>query len=286
MRVSSLSDAGVIALIRKYFVPAWVSRDDYQLDPRGKEAAAELERIDAERHKRGLEGGTVCVFVLDPDGGVRATLPVQQASKPDKLIPFLEKLLADTKATPRDAEAIAATTAQPPEIKPKTEGGRLVHIWTRCDQPGTNRGLSHDRVELTAAEWKTFLAPGDARPGTSWEIPEAVAHKLYQYCYPPGPHWSVKESKLRSGTLRATLVAISAREVRIQLEGEMELSFPHTGKPADGRVIARFVGVAHQDRKKQTLASLALVSEQAEHVWHWQGKPQSITMRIALEIQP
>lgn len=282
MRVSSLSDARVIALISKYFVPAWVSRDDYQLDPRGKEAAAELERIDADRHKRGLEGGTVCVFVLDPDGGVRATLPVQKASKPANLIPLLEKIVADTKATPRDAEAIMATAAQPPEIKPKTEGGRLVHIWTRCDQPSTNRGLSHDRVELTATEMQAFVPPADAKRGDSWKIPDTIAARLFQYCYPPGPVWSVKESKVRSATLKATL----SDETRIQLEGELELHYPNRGKPTDGRITARLVGFARIDAKNKKLTSLALVSAQADYVWYWQDKPQPIKMRIAMELEP
>ena len=285
MRVSSLSDARVIALLTKYFVPAWVSRDDYQRDPRGKDEQAELDRIDAERHRRGLEGGTVCVFVLDSDGSLLATQRVQFAYKPENLVPFLEKIIADKKLTPRDAEAVRATTVQPAEIKPKTEGGRLVHVWTRCDQKGVNNGLSHDRVELTAAEWKTFAPAADARTGTSWAIPERVAHKLFQYCYPPGPHWKAKDSKVRSGTLKASLVELSAKEARIKLDGEMELSFPHTGKPTDGRVTARFVGVTHHDRKKEALTSLRLVADQADYVWYWQGKPQPIKMRIALEME-
>ena len=285
MRVSSLSDERVIRPISRYFVPVWVSRDNYQLDPRNKDEQVELERIDAERHKRGLEGGTVCVFVLDSGGEVLATQRVQLAYKPENLVPFLEKIIADKKLTPRDAEAVRATTAQPAAIEPKTEGGRLVHVWTRCDQKGVNNGLSHDRVELTAAEWKTFAPAADARTGTSWAIPERVAHKLFQYFYPPGPHWKAKDSKVRSGTLKATLVELSAKEARIKLDGEMELSFPHTGKPTDGRVTARFVGVTHYDRKKEALTSLRLVAEQADYVWYWQGKPQPIKMRIALEME-
>jgi hypothetical protein len=286
MRVSSLSDERVIALLSKYFVPAWVSRDDYQLDPRSKAEQAELERIDAERHKRGLEGGTVCVFVLNPDGGVLATQRVQLAYKPENLVPFLEKIIADKRLTPRDAEAIRASAARPPAIKPRTEGGLLVHIWTRCDQAGSNRGVSHDRVELTAAEWKAFVPAADVRPGKSWTIPDKVAHKLFQYCYPPGPIWKVNDCKVLKGTLKATLVAASAQEARINLQGEMELSFPNTGKPTDGRITARLVGVAHAEVKKQALTSLALISEQAEYVWYWQGKPQPIKMRIAQELEP
>jgi hypothetical protein len=286
MRVSSLSDERVIGLLTKYFVPAWVSRDDYQRDPRGKDEQTELDRIDHDRSKRGLEGGTVCVFVLDSDGSVLATQRVQLAYKTENLVPFLEKIIADKKLTPRDAEAIRTSAARSAEVKPKTEGGRLVHVWTRCDQAGTNRGLSHDRVELTAAEWKAFVPAADARPGTAWTIPEKVAHKLFQYCYPPGPIWRVKDCKVLKGTLKATLASESAGEARIKLEGEMELAFPNTGKPTDGRITARLVGMAHADMGKQTLTSLALVSEEADYVWYWQGKPQPIKMRIALEIQP
>jgi hypothetical protein len=286
MRVSSLSDERVIGLLTKYFVPAWVSRDAYQLDPRTKDEQAELERIDGDRHKRGLKGGSVCVFVLDPDGDVLATLPVQQAFKPENLIPFLEKIIADRKLKARRAEAVRASAAESPATKPKTEGGRLVHIWTRCDQSGANRGISHDRVELTAADCKAFAPAADARPGAAWEIPEAVASKLFKYGYPPGPHWKAKDSKVLKGSLKATLVAVSAQKARIDLEGEMELSFPYTGKPTDGRVTARFVGVADYDRTKKALTSLMLVAEQAKYVWYWQDKPQPIKMRIAVELEP
>jgi hypothetical protein len=44
--------------------------------------------------------------------------------------------------------------------------------------------------------------------------------------------------------------------------------------------------VARADRSKETLQSLALVSEEAEHVWYWQGKPSPRKMRIALELEP
>ena len=97
MRVSSLSDRRVIELISKYFVPAWVSRDFYQLDGDNNDEKAEVARLDGERRKRGLEGGTVCVFIVAPNGDVLATQRVQLAFKPENLIPFLQKIIADQK---------------------------------------------------------------------------------------------------------------------------------------------------------------------------------------------
>jgi hypothetical protein len=285
MRVSSLSDKRVIDLITKYFVPVWVSRDNYQLDPPSAAERAELERIDLDRAKRKLEGGTVCVFVLDAEGGVLATQRVQRAYKPENLVPFLEKIVADKHLKPRSAASIRASAAAPKTIEPKTEGGRFVHIYTRCDRPGANGGLSQDRIELTAEECKAFVPAADTRAAT-WKLPDALAHKLFQYSYPPQPHWKVTSCKVLSGTLKATRISTSAGETHLKLEGEMKLSFPHTGKPTDGRITAQFVGMARANVKKQTLTSLTLVSEQAKYVWFWQGKPQPMEMRIALEMEP
>lgn len=293
MRVSSLSDPRVIDLISKYFVPVSVSRDDYQRDPRDQDEKAELERLDRERARRGLKGGRVCAFVIAANGDVLATQPVQLAYKPENLRALLEDIIASQKVGPRSEEAIRASTAplSPPQsgggrggAKPKAQSGRFIHIWT-CLDTGENRGLSNDRVELTAAQCEAFLPPADAKPGTAWAIPEEIAHKLFQYGYPPGPQWMTKDCKVLKGTLKATLAAVSDTEAQIKLEGEMVLKFP-LGKPTEGRITARFEGGLHADCKKQTLTSLALVSERADYVWYWQNKPQPRKMRIALELEP
>jgi hypothetical protein len=283
MRVSSLSHPRVVDLISKYFVPVLVSRDDYQRDPRGEDEKAELLRIDRECARRGMKGGSVCAFILAPNGDLLATQRVQLAYKPENLLPLLQQIIAEQKLRPRSEEAIRASAA-PPGRNNKHAAGYFIHIWTRQDT-GDNRGLGNDRVELTAAQGKAFLPPADAKPGTVWDIPEEITHKLFQYGYPPGPQWEAKDCQVQKGTLTATLAAVSDGEARIQLEGEMLLKFP-LGRPTEGRIKARFVGLARGDRNKQTLTSLMLVSEQAEYVWYWQGKPQLRKMRIALELGP
>lgn len=284
MRVSSLSNPRVIELMSKYFVPAWYSRDFYQIEGDHQDERKEMARIDAERSRRRLEGGNVCVFILADNGNVLATQRVQVAYKPENLIPFLEKAIAEQKLKPRSEEAIRETTAKPVIAKPKTEGGRFIHIWTRMDT-GAKRGLSNDRVELTAKQWKTFLPPADAKVGTSWDVPQEIAHKLVQCCYPPSPHWRTQDCKVLKGTLKATLAARSGDEARIKLEGEMELKFP-VGKPSEGTITAHFEGIVRADCTKQALTSLEMVSEKADYVWYWQGKPQPMKMRIALELEP
>src|SRR5437660_7634481 len=121
MRVSSLSDDRVIRLISTYFVPAWLSRDYYQLGEPGRAEREAVDRVDRTKRERGLPGGSVCVYLLNPEGSTLATLPVQQAWTPSKLVAFLEKFIADRKARPRDPEAVTASAAKPRGIA-RTKG--------------------------------------------------------------------------------------------------------------------------------------------------------------------
>jgi hypothetical protein len=280
MRVSSLSDERVISLVSRHFVPAWLSRDHYQQESMSKAERDELQRIDRQRRERGLEGGTVCVHLLAPDGTVAATLPVQKASDPKKLVAFLEDYIAREKVKPRPGPIERTATA------PARKGaGPVLRIWTRFDDKGPNRGLGADRVELTAAEVAAFAPPRGARAGDSWKLPAEVADRIYAYFYPPLPRWDVREGKVLSRALTATVVAVSDKEVRLRLEGRVELRYPSTGKPTDGKVTAKVVGLALLDGAGKTLRELALVSDGAEYVWSWQDRPQPRRMTVAVELE-
>src|SRR3954453_19062092 len=108
MRVSSLSDERGIALLTRYFVPAWLSRDHYQLGPASQAEREELLRLDRERARRGLRGGTVCVFVVAPDGSRPPTQPVQQACRPENLVPLLDRVVEREGLRPRSPAAARA----------------------------------------------------------------------------------------------------------------------------------------------------------------------------------
>jgi hypothetical protein len=286
MRVSSLSDERVVRLLGRYFVPAWVSRDSYQQDNVSRTEKAELERIDRERASKKLPGGTVCVFVLAADGSVLATLPVQQAWKAENLLPFLQRIVTEQKVTPRKSEAVKASAAPPSAPpRPKSEGGRVFAIYTRANANGPNRGVSHDHVELTPAEWRRLLPPEGSRVGATFSVPEEVAGKLLRYAYPPLPHYDVRASKVTSVRLTGTVESAEGEEVRVRLRGALELLYPATGKPTDGRVQAKLVGTIRCDRRTRTLTTFGLVSDEAEYVWHWEGKANPVPMALAVELK-
>lgn len=284
MRVSSLSNDRVIELVSQYFVPVWVSRDSYQLGPRVKEEQAELSRVDHERQKRGLEGGAVCVYILAPDGSLKATLPVQRASKPAILIPFLEKLVKAEGYPLRQAEAVRASTAPKRTVRQPKKDGLVLHVRTRYTEHRTNYGVSQDWAELSAEEWKAFVPAADVRAGGSWEVPGKVADKLFRYFYPPGPDWRVANSTILDRKLTATAVTISDREVKVALRGTLELSHPF-GVGTQGRVRAKLTGVLTYDPARKAITSFLMASEEAEFAWTWKGKPNPEKMAIAVELE-
>jgi hypothetical protein len=287
MRVSSLSDERIIKLVSTYFVPAWMSRDHYQQDRPNPEQDALLHTIDRSRMRQKLEGGSVCVYIVTAKGEVLATLPVQKASNPDLLRPFLEKITAEQKLSPRDPAAVRASAAPlPDKRRPETPDGLLFTIRTRVDRKGPNRGTSRDIVELTHDEWAGFLPKAQARVGDTWPVPAATAAKLLRYTYPPLPSWNVDHGKLEVGKLEVKVAAAGAKDVALQLTGEVVLLYPNVGKPNDGKVTAKLVGVAHADPAAKRLKSLEAVSEQGQYLWHWQGKPMPAPMSIAIELGP
>lgn len=276
MRVSSLSDARLIRLISDYFVPVWVSRDDYQLPAAGKGDKVLLRKIDDSRHAKKLEGGTVCVYVARADGGVLATLPVQRAHKPELLKPFLDRIVREEGLKPRTRRPAEAEKAKP-------AGGRAFVVRTRFDDTPVNRGTSRDRVELTAKQMATFVPPR-AEAGARWEIAGAVVSKLLRYAYPPLPHWDAKLARVEKAGLAARVVSVEGDEATLWLEGGLELTYPVLKTPTDGKVTARLAATAVVDVRTREVKAFALASRGGQYVWYWKGEPQRRRVAFAVEL--
>src|SRR5262245_59997997 len=141
MRVSSLSDERIVKLISTYFVPAWLSRDRYQMGQPNREEQQLVRAIDADRHRKKLEGGSVCVYVVRGKGEVLATQTVHKACKPDLLAPFLQGIIDKEKLKPRDEAAVKASAAPPPDKpRPASKDGLIFTVRARFDSKGANRG--------------------------------------------------------------------------------------------------------------------------------------------------
>jgi len=284
--VSSLSNERVVELVSRYFVPVWFSRDDYQVGPRDQGERQALQKIDRERKQRGMEGGSVSINVLNPDGTLLASLELKKASKAENLAAFLEELVEKGKLQPRKPEAVRASTPRSAAHKPATAGGLVLHVLTRYVGKRANFGLSHDWVELTAEEWKALVPAGEARAGKSWEVPAKVADKVFLYFYPPAPNWKVQDSSVLERSLTATVVSASDKEVRVALSARVVVSHPFGGKGTDGKMTAKLTGVLSYDPARRAVTSFLMASDEAKYVWMYAGNPQPETIEIAVESVP
>jgi len=283
MRVSSLSNAKIIDLISRHFVPVWISRDRYQLDAVDRAETDLIRKIDTSRREKKLEGGAVCVYITRASGEVFATMIVQKASKPENLEPFLNKIITNEKLSVRKAADAAASKAPPPTTPCcKTEDGRLFVARGRFDDR-VNRGVGRDVVELTRAEWKD-LVPKQTTVGHTFAVPKATAEKLLRHVYPPLPHWSESKVKITTCTLEASVAETTGGVAKLRLTGKVEMIYPFLGKADDGTVTSGVTGVATV--KDGKLTGLTLVSEKGRYIRKWQGKSLPSDISFAVEMQP
>src|SRR5260370_23280090 len=167
MRAGSLSDAKVIALLNRYFVPVYVSREDAADWGNGPpEEKAEHQRIYLEAAKAGLFTGTVLVYILTPDGHPMDSLHVAEAFKPEQLIPLLERTAQKLKPRPGDPVVKPAAQSSPPQPDPDS---LVLPLTARVLKPGS--GWHHfpagSWIALKRAQWAKFLPPGPIGLGKS-----------------------------------------------------------------------------------------------------------------------
>jgi hypothetical protein len=78
---------------------------------------------------------------------------------------------------------------------------------------------------------------------------------------------------------------VTAQGLEVTLRGTVELSYPFAGPGTNGKVNAKLVGLVRFNPQKKAITSLALVAEDAQFLWTWQGQPQPEKMAIAVELE-
>src|SRR5262245_21592126 len=92
MRASSLSNSNIIDLLNRYFVPVYVSNEEYaESGSATSEEKAEKNRIYREALEAKLSAGSVHAYVLSPDGHPIDSRHVADAYKPEVLRAMLER---------------------------------------------------------------------------------------------------------------------------------------------------------------------------------------------------
>lgn len=281
MRASSLSNDKVIDLLNHFFVPVYLSNEDFAKGGCAPaEERKELQRIFRETLDAKRSAGSVHVYILSPDGKSHDSMHVANAAKVEKLAPMLQAAVSNHKLD-------AGRTLFPPgpqSRSPKAPPGSLVlHLVARnvvkkgdelvptTTNLGETRSIgwgaypSEDWIVLTRDEAASLL-PGDkVEKGTSWQFDADLAARFLTHFYPTTENNDVEKNKIRKQELKGTLVSVENGVARARLTGHltMEHWFYHK---ADGKTVdTRLTGYLDFEPATGRVRALRLITEEATY---------------------
>src|SRR5262249_29966304 len=173
----------------------------------------------------GLKAGSVCAYLISPDGKPVAVAPLNEdvATDPDRLAELLERVIRDLKVAKGD-----------PLVKPKAPSAPsaradalVLHVVARYLERLGNVGVSYDVsvrgtkkefhwanlpseawVILSKPQWAKLLPPDEVRPDTSWEPDRGVVAKVLAHFYPPTENTDLAKNRIDKQSLRARVESI------------------------------------------------------------------------------
>jgi hypothetical protein len=273
----SLSHTRVIELLNRYFVPLYLSNEDFSETGAAPAAEkAELRRILKEAQDTGLSVGSVHVYILTPDGHPLDSLHTAEAAHPMRLIGLLERSVQ--RLHPAGGAPVVRPSAPP---APRAARDTLqLHLTARyLERQGAELALtgqevasgywsalpSEDWFSLSRAQMQRLLPAAPVRSGQTWTIPPEVATTLLTHFYPPTENWDLATHRIQEQVLTGRVVDVEGNRVRTRLEGRLRMTHPFYHRADPNFVEATVVGTMEFDRAKRAIHSLRLVTDEAAY---------------------
>lgn len=268
MRAGPLSNDKVIETLNHYFVPVFISNEDYEKDgPASPAERKERDRIFAECARNGTSVGSVHVYLLAPDGHAIDSAHVASVTSTPRLQELLERCLVKL-----------GTRAGEPLIKPRnlsiapvaSEGGLVVHLVSRGQDTGPQGGSwrefpAENWVVLSKTDVAGFLPSSEPSTGDVYDIDSRSATNLLRYFYPQSEDPTDSPwTKIDRQVLKSTVLKVEAGAATARLEGEVQLQRNfYPGKFSPERMQATLVGFVTWDLQSRRIQSFQLVTDEA-----------------------
>ncbi|HEV2473064.1 MAG TPA: hypothetical protein VGS41_10385, partial [Chthonomonadales bacterium] len=274
-RAGSLSNAGVRERLNRFFVPVYISNEDYT--PEGAATSTEkaaLRRIFAEGYAAHLSVGTVHAYVLDPNGHTIDSMHVALACKPSNLIPMLDRDVARLHTVGGPAPPESAYAPARPHAGTLKIVARYLEkqgeVFKLADQSANSSGWSAlpsvETIELPRANIRSLLPPAGARPGACWDVGHSLASLLLIHFYPPTEDWDLSANRISLETLRATYLGSRSGTVELRLSGRFTMKHPFYHKDDDRYIQATVLGYAQIHRRTCKLQRFDMVTVNADYL--------------------
>jgi hypothetical protein len=266
MRASSFSESKIIDLLNRYFVPVYVSNEEFGVANVSPEELAEYKRIHLETLKAGLIASSVGVYILTPEGRILDSLHVVQAAKPDQLIAMLERAVEKLKTPPGTAVVAPARQSKPPVHEPDS---LVLHLTARVLKKGGAWDYfpAENWIVLSPEQWTKFLPPGHISPGKSWDVDKEVAAALLTYFYPATENNDISKNRIEQQVLKGRVISVREGVIRVRLDGQLKMKHTFYHKDDTNVVEATLTGFFDFDPRKRAIRSFQVVTDEASY-WH------------------
>lgn len=283
MRAGPLSNDNVVKLLNRFFVPVYVSNEDYRATgPAPREERIEYQRIYREALQAGLSTGTVHAYVLTSDGHPVDSLHVAQAARVELLTAMLE--CSVTRLQPKEGDPAVRPRGQ--TVAPSRPAGAVVlHVTSRYLRQqgselvplGEEAGLGLTRnagwsayaaegwVVFTRDECARLLPSGRVRVGLSWELDRELSARLLNHFYPATENNDLAKNRLEDHSLLATVLSITQGVARVRLDGRLRMKHPFYHRDDDNEVQATLAGYADWDQESKQFRVLRIATLRATY---------------------
>jgi hypothetical protein len=281
LRASSLSSTKVIDLLNSYFVPVSIRNQDFDVEGAASpEEKSEKARIYRDALQTGMHAGTVCVYLVSPEGRPMAVAPANEdlVYDPDRLAELMLQVVRQLNVVKADP-TLAAKPHSPVPTAP--DGSIVLHVVTRyleCKGDvsvpydvkavlGTRNGRnwanlpSQDWVVLSRLEWTSLLPRGEVRVNSTWTASENVTAKLLRHFYPPTENTDLNTNRIEKLVLQARVESIERGIARARLDGRMRMKHPFYHRDDNNFVETDLVGYVQFNTNTREIQSLRLVTE-------------------------
>lgn len=281
MRASSLSNDKVIDLLNHFFVPVYLSNEDFAKGGCAPEdERKELQRIFRESLDAKRSAGSVHVYLMGPDGKAFNSMHVASAYKVEKMIAMLDAGVEQYKVPAGRTLFPPGPQSRHPKCAPESlvlhlvarnvvkEGDDVVPTKTKLGETrsaGWGSYPSEDWIVFSKEDAAKLLPRGEVAKGTTWNLDAELAGRFLTHFYPTTENNDVQKNKIQKQELKGTVTTIKNGVARASLTGHltMEHWFYHK---ADGNVVdARLLGYMDFEPATGRVLALRLITEDATY---------------------
>jgi hypothetical protein len=275
--VSNFADPGVIKVVREHFVA--VAADDWyarrRQDPEG-----EFFRGVANQGPRKGEGGSTRQGIYLCTAGGRL-LGYRNNRSPELMRSLLVQGLREWQRLPAAERQPGAIDVAPlakvdPHFTRSAPAGSLIlNVYTRildhdadqqlcrgtCSKAGGDRA-ARDHLWIPEAEWKALI-PSGAKAGDVLPVPKKLLLRVIRFHLMDNtrgepPIW--KRDEVRAGSMTVTVETVSAKEIKLRLDGTALLATAKDPKEASRGFDARLLGYIEYNVANKMIRSFDLIA--------------------------